>query len=84
MVEAYLPGIGWMNFEPTIGFTNTPDIEFDIELSPDDALAAEQQEIEQQEQQEQETPDQQTTQQSNFSLEPVVEWLDANKWRLLV
>lgn len=82
-VEAYLPGIGWMNFEPTIGFTNTPDIEFDIELSPDDALAAEQQEIEQQEQQEQETPDQQTTQQSNFSLEPVVEWLDANKWRLL-
>lgn len=79
-VEAYLPGIGWMNFEPTIGFTNTPDIEFDIELSPDDALAAEQQEIEEQQQQEQEVQQQETDTASNFSLKPVWDWLAQMKW----
>lgn len=79
-VEAYLPGIGWMNFEPTIGFTNTPDIEFDIELAPDDALAAEQQEIEEQQQQEEEVQQQDTTTESNFSLKPVWNWFAQMKW----
>lgn len=79
-VEAYLPGIGWMNFEPTIGFTNTPDIEFDIELAPDDALAAEQQEIEEQEQQEEEVQQQATSTESNFSLKPVWDWFAQMKW----
>lgn len=79
-VEAYLPGIGWMNFEPTIGFTNTPDIEFDIELSPDDALAAEQQEIEEQQQQEEEVQQQDTATESNFSLKPLWDWLAQMKW----
>ena len=35
-VEAYLPGIGWIPFEPTIGFTNLTDIEYDIELAAND------------------------------------------------
>lgn len=30
-VEAFIPGIGWVNFEPTIGFANNRSIEFDIE-----------------------------------------------------
>lgn len=29
-VEAYIPEIGWMPFEPTLGFTHPTDIEFDI------------------------------------------------------
>ncbi|PIC67362.1 transglutaminase [Sporosarcina sp. P16a] len=29
-VEAYIPEIGWMPFEPTIGFTHPTEIEFDI------------------------------------------------------
>ena len=29
-VEAYIEGVGWMMFEPTIGFTNQNEIDFDI------------------------------------------------------
>ncbi len=31
-VEAYMPGVGWMMFEPTIGFEGASSIDFDIEL----------------------------------------------------
>lgn len=30
-VEAYIPNVGWVNFEPTIGFNSTRSIDFDIE-----------------------------------------------------
>lgn len=31
-VEAYFPGVGWMPFEPTIGFSRTGNIDYDLEL----------------------------------------------------
>lgn len=31
-VEAYMPGVGWMMFEPTIGFTGASSIDFDLEI----------------------------------------------------
>lgn len=31
-VEAYVPGTGWMEFEPTIGFSGTANIDYDLEL----------------------------------------------------
>lgn len=31
-VEAYMPGVGWMLFEPTIGFTGSSQIDFDLEI----------------------------------------------------
>lgn len=31
-VEAYMPGVGWMMFEPTIGFTGSSSIDFDLEI----------------------------------------------------
>ena len=31
-VEAYVPGTGWMEFEPTIGFSGTVNIDYDLEL----------------------------------------------------
>ncbi|HWK22783.1 MAG TPA: transglutaminase domain-containing protein [Ureibacillus sp.] len=30
-VEAYIPNVGWMNFEPTIGFNSTRSIDYDLE-----------------------------------------------------
>ncbi|MGG0642506.1 transglutaminase domain-containing protein [Sporosarcina gallistercoris] len=36
-VEAYMPGVGWMPFEPTIGFNGISNINFDIEVAEDDA-----------------------------------------------
>ena len=35
-VEAYMPGVGWMLFEPTIGFTGASSIDFDLELDSAD------------------------------------------------
>lgn len=36
-VEAYMPGVGWMLFEPTIGFTGAAAIDFDVEVEqPED------------------------------------------------
>lgn len=40
-VEAYMPGVGWMPYEPTIGFNSLTDIEYDIELNLDDTLTPE-------------------------------------------
>lgn len=35
-VEAYMPGVGWMLFEPTIGFTGSSEVEFDVEVDSAD------------------------------------------------
>lgn len=41
-VEAYMPGIGWMPFEPTIGFNGVSNVNFDIEVAEDDVKEQEQ------------------------------------------
>ncbi|CAM5217483.1 Transglutaminase superfamily protein OS=Ureibacillus acetophenoni OX=614649 GN=SAMN05877842_11612 PE=4 SV=1 [Ureibacillus acetophenoni] len=44
-VEAYIPDVGWVNFEPTIGFSNMRSIEFDVETTnTEDELVLEEQE----------------------------------------
>ncbi|WP_144511698.1 transglutaminase domain-containing protein [Bacillus sp. FJAT-22090] len=35
-VEAYFPNIGWMAFEPTIGFTNNANLNYDLDLQTDE------------------------------------------------
>ena len=35
-VEAYIDGVGWMPFEPTIGYSNPLNIDYDIELTPEE------------------------------------------------
>ena len=31
-VEAFIPNVGWINFEPTIGFSNTRSIDYNIDI----------------------------------------------------
>lgn len=35
-VEAYFPGVGWMTFEPTIGFSNAVNLNYDIDTEKDE------------------------------------------------
>lgn len=35
-VEAYMPGVGWMLFEPTIGFEGSSQIDFDLDIETSD------------------------------------------------
>lgn len=35
-VEAYMPDVGWMLFEPTIGFTGSSQIDFDLDIETSD------------------------------------------------
>ena len=35
-VEAFIPNVGWVNFEPTIGFSNSPVLDYDVELNTDE------------------------------------------------
>lgn len=53
-VEAYIDGIGWMPFEPTLGFSSPASIDYDVEVpKTDDALEVEQQQqLEQQQKEE--------------------------------
>ncbi|MDN3438647.1 transglutaminase domain-containing protein [Planococcus sp. APC 3900] len=44
-VEAYMPGVGWMLFEPTIGFTGAASIDFDLELDAEDPVQPEPEEL---------------------------------------
>lgn len=53
-VEAYMPGIGWMPFEPTIGFGGPATIDYDIELDLSDPEIPEKKEQEKPEKQEKE------------------------------
>ena len=55
-VEAYIPGIGWMPFEPTIGFSNLTGIEYDLETDMSEPEVPEMEERERPELDRAETP----------------------------
>ncbi|MFJ8066273.1 DUF4129 domain-containing transglutaminase family protein [Psychrobacillus sp. NPDC096426] len=38
-VEAYFPNIGWMTFEPTIGFSNSANVNYDLDIQTDELEA---------------------------------------------
>ncbi|WP_285396117.1 transglutaminaseTgpA domain-containing protein [Lysinibacillus sp. fls2-241-R2A-57] len=74
-VEAYVPGTGWMEFEPTIGFSRNINIDYDIkqdtpqqeqELQPE-----KKQELPEKKEQE---PKKETSSQTTLSLDAVWTW----------
>lgn len=77
-VEAFIEGIGWMPFEPTIGFTNQADINFDLELdesATEEQLLEQEQERQEIEKQEEEQVTQQEEQKATTSGGAVSKWL---------
>ncbi|MBB4826700.1 transglutaminase-like putative cysteine protease [Sporosarcina luteola] len=84
-VEAYMPGIGWIPFEPTIGFTNMTSISYDIETSMDDPEAPEMRELEKQEK-EKETPIAKAENNPNgpSGFEKAGTWVKSNVWKLVI
>ncbi|WP_432361120.1 transglutaminaseTgpA domain-containing protein [Sporosarcina sp. UB5] len=55
-VEAFIPGFGWMPFEPTIGFSNMTGIEYDLEMDMSEPEAPVVEEMEKPEVERAETP----------------------------
>lgn len=55
-VEVYVDGLGWMPFEPTIGFSSPASVDYDVDLSDieDELVPEEQRELEQQQKEEME------------------------------
>lgn len=75
-VEAYIDGIGWMPFEPTIGFSNPVNIDYDIKSNADDfeqLPEREKQELQEREEREQQ---QQKTKAAGKTI-------DLSKWKWL-
>lgn len=76
-VEAYMPGIGWMPFEPTIGFNGVSNVNFDIEVAEDDVK--EQEQIKRPEKKKQPEQEKQAAkrknQQDSWLLQIIPEWL---------
>lgn len=84
-VEAYLPGVGWMPFEPTIGFSGVNDIDFDLEMSEQEREELQPEELQQLEEQEQqkEQPADTDLQENKTSLgekwQAVVDWIKGHQ-----
>ncbi|PIJ95988.1 DUF4129 domain-containing transglutaminase family protein [Lysinibacillus sphaericus] len=74
-VEAYIPGTGWMEFEPTIGFSGNANIDYDIPLdtSEQEEILQPEQKPEQPQQQEQVSNKEQSK--STFSLDMLWAWM---------
>ncbi|MBE1556731.1 DUF4129 domain-containing transglutaminase family protein [Sporosarcina limicola] len=84
-VEAYMPGIGWMPFEPTIGFSGQSNIDFDIELDLGDPEAPAMKEKEKQKPKKPEKPNKA---EKSFEIDKLFEslnnWVKNNVWKLIV
>ncbi|MGE7093420.1 transglutaminase TgpA family protein [Lysinibacillus sp. NPDC048646] len=74
-VEAYIPGTGWIEFEPTIGFSGTVNIDYDLdrESSQQEEVLQPEEQKEQPQKEEPETKKAKTS--SSFNLSDVWKWL---------
>lgn len=73
-VEAYVPGTGWMEFEPTIGFTGNVNIDYDIEKETPQQEQVTQPEEKQEQPKKEQAPKQKATS-STFSIDVVWTWM---------
>lgn len=86
-VEAYMPGIGWLPFEPTIGFSGQTRIDYDLELDLDDPEieempAEERKEIEKKKPKE--ITKTNNSKELGDSWKVIGSWVTQNKWLILL
>lgn len=82
-VEAYIPNVGWMNFEPTIGFNSTRSIDYDLETDENEQeVLTIEEETEPDEVIEEDTKNEQTTAQESQFFENISNFLKQNKFIL--
>ncbi|MFC7687227.1 transglutaminaseTgpA domain-containing protein [Ureibacillus sp. GCM10028918] len=84
-VEAYIPSVGWVNFEPTIGFNSSRSIDYDLETDAyqEEVLTIEE-ETEPDEVVEEEPETQQTTTQENQFSKNISEFFEQNKFIFII
>lgn len=82
-VEAYIPGTGWIEFEPTIGFSGTVNIDYDLQRESPQQEEVLQPEEQQEQPQKQKTEPKKATSSSSFSLNDVWTWLKKHKYAWL-
>lgn len=75
-VEAYIPGTGWMEFEPTIGFSGNVNIDYDIEQdTPQQEQVLEPEKKQEQPKKEEQEPKKETSGSTTFSFDSVWTWV---------
>jgi len=75
-VEAYIPGTGWMEFEPTIGFSGNVNIDYDIEQdTPQQEQVLEPEKKQEQPKKEEQEPKKETSSSTSFSFDSVWTWV---------
>ncbi|GEN83866.1 hypothetical protein SLU01_21780 [Sporosarcina luteola] len=81
-VEAYIPGFGWMPFEPTIGFSNLTDIDYDLETDMSDPETPNMEERERPEKEKEEVPAATKSDDGGFGsfFKPIGDFLSKHKW----
>ncbi len=84
-VEAYMPGVGWMPFEPTIGFNGLAQIDNDVELDQANPEVPEVKEPEQPKKEQAKKPAKENKNtEPNKYMESITTWLKNNKWLMAV
>jgi hypothetical protein len=75
-VEAYVPGTGWMEFEPTIGFAGNVNIDYDIvQDTPQQEQVLQPEEKQEQPKKEEQEPKKETSSSTSFSFDSVWTWM---------
>lgn len=75
-VEAYVPGTGWMEFEPTIGFAGNVNIDYDIvQDTPQQEQVLQPEEKQEQPKKEEQEPKKETSSPKSFSFDLIWTWM---------
>ncbi|HSO58125.1 MAG TPA: transglutaminase domain-containing protein [Paenisporosarcina sp.] len=84
-VEAYFPGVGWMPFEPTIGFSGAGNIDYDVEL---DTTEPPEEQVIPEQPSKPEKPDavnnKSISERFTETIEKFVDWISDNRGRIIL